>query len=436
MNIDLNGNLWISQTTNPIVDGTVGLLELDPNGHALAYYPYPATVGGVSTSGWAAGDIAVLGAPSTRLCSPPTPTPTSSACTVCGNLDGLYGFNQFNLNVQGGVGFNYGAGAWKGGSGAAPVYVPEGSNDSLSGFIPRGVRSEAALTYDPSFLTPNQLWQSMWFQVSQRAAAAEMVLMDYEHAGFRVRISVFGPRHPDFGKMKVVYSTMGGNKTAFIPWAYGAGPADDTTAWMPISPARHVFGISLTGCGLQVLPGWADPNTNFEGLSLSQTFPDYAPYRLDDGSWLAFGNQANLGAPVDGYIDDIRVYRCGTFTPPTLTPTPVPGAPTLSPTQGPWDGDPGHHRVRCWPNYSRGDENHIGVDIRSFTGGHCGLRVMRGNNRGVCDLWQGNLRAHDTLHKDWDCRGDHGEIVASGVYYVVFTDGDGSTFSQKILIVR
>ncbi|HXC64496.1 MAG TPA: hypothetical protein VNZ67_09060, partial [bacterium] len=312
----------------------------------------------------------------------------------------------------------------------------EGSNDSLSGFIPRGARSEGALAYDPAFLTPNQLWQSMWFQVSQHAAAAEMVLMDYEHAGFRVRISVFGPHHPDYGKMKVVYSTPGGDKTAWIPWAYGSGPVDDTTPWMPISPARHVFGISLTGCGLQVLPGWQDPSTNFEGLSLSQTFADYGPFRRDDGSWLVFGNQAGLGAPVDGYIDDIRVYRCGTFTPPTLTPTPVPGAPTLSPTQGPWDGDPDHHRVRCWPNYSRGDEDHIGVDIRSFTGGHCGLKVLRSNNRGVCDLWQGNLRPQDTLHKDWDCHGDHGEIVASGVYYVVFTDGDGSTFSQKILIVR
>ncbi|HXC63972.1 MAG TPA: hypothetical protein VNZ67_06415, partial [bacterium] len=92
--------------------------------------------------------------------------------------------------------------------------------------------------------------------------------------------------------------------------------------------------------------------------------------------------------------------------------------------------------VRCWPNYSRGDEDHIGVDFRSHVGGYCSVKVMRGSNRGVRDLWQGSLLAHDSLHRDWDCHGDHGEKMASGVYYVVFTDGDGSCFTQKVLIIR
>ncbi|HTB35101.1 MAG TPA: hypothetical protein VK842_09580, partial [bacterium] len=75
-------------------------------------------------------------------------------------------------------------------------------------------------------------------------------------------------------------------------------------------------------------------------------------------------------------------------------------------------------------------------DCRSHVGGHCGLKVMRGNNRDLVQLWQGDLAPHDSFHKDWDCRGDHGELAASGVYYVVFTDGDGSCFTQKVLIIR
>jgi hypothetical protein len=132
---------------------------------------------------------------------------------------------------------------------------------------------------------------------------------------------------------------------------------------------------------------------------------------------------------------------------PTLTPThsasptPAPAwtatvTPTPTPTPTGWDGDGEHHRLHCWPNYSHGDEDHIGVDCRSYVGGHCSLKVLRGNNRGLCGLWDGNLDPHGTLHKDWDCRGDHGELAPSGVYYVVFTDGDGSCYTQKVLIVR
>jgi len=61
---------------------------------------------------------------------------------------------------------------------------------------------------------------------------------------------------------------------------------------------------------------------------------------------------------------------------------------------------------------------------------------MHSNSRGLRDLWQGDLQKHQGIRRDWDCRGDHGEKAASGVYYVVFIDGDGSYHSQKILVIR
>jgi hypothetical protein len=51
-------------------------------------------------------------------------------------------------------------------------------------------------------------------------------------------------------------------------------------------------------------------------------------------------------------------------------------------------------------------------------------------------LWNGNLQAQEEHDEDWDTRDEEGEHMPSGVYYVVFTDGDGTRQTQKVLIVR
>jgi hypothetical protein len=75
--LDGQGYLWVAMDTNPEVAGHVGLLKMDAAGDPIKFFPYPATIGGLSTSGWWAGDVAVLGADGIRSCGG-APTPTAS----------------------------------------------------------------------------------------------------------------------------------------------------------------------------------------------------------------------------------------------------------------------------------------------------------------------------------------------------------------------
>ena len=76
------------------------------------------------------------------------------------------------------------------------------------------------------------------------------------------------------------------------------------------------------------------------------------------------------------------------------------------------------------------------VTVRSYSGGECKIKVNRSSGRECKDIWKGQLQAQEERHEDWDTRDEDGEEIASGVYYVVFTDGDGTRQTQKVLIVR
>lgn len=536
--IDPDGNFWMSQFQNP--GTTVGMLKISPAGVPLAFYVLPGTIGGRSTAGSSVDDLAVIGqaspraacgVPATTPCastatSTTTPTPTASAtpaCPDCATYDGIHGFNAFHLQTEAG-GPGFGTGAWKGAAGAAPVYVQEDSGYDLSGFVARGGRGEGRLSYGGAQWDPTATYLSAWFQVSSAAAPAEMVLMDLQHAGYRVRLSVFGPGHADFGKLKVVYSSAGGQQSAYIPWAYGSGPYDDThTGGGLFSSARSVLAVSMRPCSLAVLPGYLDPATKYQpSAPAGLSFNDYGPHASVTGDELSFGNDQALGAPVDGYFDDIRVYRCAGWTAPTATATATPTAsssqtpfvtmtptatatatpsssavlsstpsatptPTATPSRTPattrtatstatatpsataalpsatasatrtvsptatrsWT--PGavptataaptkvhreDRRLDCHPNFVQGHGGKIRVQARSYSGGRCAIKVNRANGRGVCELWRGDLQPQEIRRQDWDTRDSGGGECASGVYYVVFTDGDGGIQVQKVLIAR
>jgi hypothetical protein len=74
--------------------------------------------------------------------------------------------------------------------------------------------------------------------------------------------------------------------------------------------------------------------------------------------------------------------------------------------------------------------------VRSYSGGRCSLKVNRPNGRVLGELWKGYLAPQEIKKQDWDTKDSSGAETPSGVYYVVFTDGDGSIQVQKVLIVR
>ena len=117
---------------------------------------------------------------------------------------------------------------------------------------------------------------------------------------------------------------------------------------------------------------------------------------------------------------------------PTVTCTTVAPLPTATPRKV----DKDDHRVECRPNYARGDDAKIRVSVRSFAGGECKIKIHRANGRECRALWAGNLQPQEGHDEDWDTNDEEGEHMSSGVYYVVFTDGDGTRQKQKVLIAR
>jgi hypothetical protein len=263
-----------------------------------------------------------------------TPTPTAGlSCADCGTFNGVHGYNSFNLDTQYG-GPALGTGLWLGDPGAQPLYMFEDSGYSLTGFVARGGRGEGKLVYAGDQFDPSSLWLSAWFQVYSGAAPDEMVLMDLQRNGYQVRLSVFGPGHADHGKLKVQYSSASGLQTDFIDWPYGSGPYNDTSAGGPFSPARWVVAVSLRDCQLQVQPGFHEPGIKYlPSAPASVTYADYGPHASVVGNAMTFGNAPSLGAPIDGYFDDIRVYRCAGWVALTATPSPTVVAGTSTHTR-------------------------------------------------------------------------------------------------------
>jgi hypothetical protein len=62
--------------------------------------------------------------------------------------------------------------------------------------------------------------------------------------------------------------------------------------------------------------------------------------------------------------------------------------------------------------------------------------VLRSNGRSRLDLWSGSLAQGQTQTLDWNATDDSGSVLPSGLYYLVFIDGDGTHEEQKILILR
>jgi hypothetical protein len=120
---------------------------------------------------------------------------------------------------------------------------------------------------------------------------------------------------------------------------------------------------------------------------------------------------------------------------PDTAPSPTP-SPTASRTPVPWAAGNGDHRLHCGPSAIQGGHGSIGIDARSLSGGICKLRVLRNSGRTLCHLWAGVLAPGGAHHQDWAGTAEDGESLASGVYYVAFTDGDGTVAVHKVLIIR
>ncbi|MES2201886.1 MAG: hypothetical protein V4498_06525, partial [candidate division FCPU426 bacterium] len=257
----------------------------------------------------------------------PTPVPVATPCN--NHWDGLYGFNEYNLALQAGQdwGPGFGVGTWIGGG--APVYIPEGSNNSVSGFAPRVSHTAAALSFDTTGFDFHDTMVCMHFQVHDSASASEQVLLEARKGGYYLKVSAFGPGHPHFDQLQVIYSTSSGLVTSYVPMVYGTGPAneDDLDTWQDISVGRQPVAIILQASGLTIYPYMPWPGT-LVGADSPVAFTDLAAATLPASpDFLIFGNDKGLLHPVEGYLDDFRIYRCSsTFS---LTPT---IAPTANPT--------------------------------------------------------------------------------------------------------
>lgn len=263
-----------------------------------------------------------------------------------------------------------------------------------------------------------------------------------------------------------------------VSWAVGFTLDGNGDLW--IADYGNHRALSYNGIPTSNLPsavhvlGQADMSSGAINRTGSTTVPSadslYHPYSLAFG-----GNKAYI---TDSSNNRVTIYDMPVNTPtatptataspsgtptrtngPTATASPSPShspsvtptagaSPTASPTRtqtagaiatpspAPTNVSHGDRRVDCHPNFVHGKQGTIRVLARSYSGGRCSLKVDRANGRGLCDLWRGNLQPQEIHVQDWDTHDSQGGECASGVYYVVFTDGDGSIQTQKVLIAR
>jgi hypothetical protein len=224
-----------------------------------------------------------------------------------------------------------GVASWGGGSGARHVVIDDGYGQALSGFIARGARAEGWLSYPGSALA-GEVSLSLQYEVHDQATATEMQLLDWKDAGRSVRISVFGPGHPEHGRLKVEYSNGSGTSVQMLDHAlaptytiYQTGPLNDLDEWAgDIHPggygnyARRFLALSMGACGLRV--AWDGQLSATPSAGVMPGFGGGA----GAGSYLALGNQQGGGKALDGYIDNIYVYRCEGEQTATETPATSP----------------------------------------------------------------------------------------------------------------
>lgn len=88
------------------------------------------------------------------------------------------------------------------------------------------------------------------------------------------------------------------------------------------------------------------------------------------------------------------------------------------------------------PRKSPGDDSPHKVIVRSKEGGRCGVRVYRPEGRACKRLFDGQLAINETKVLLWSADDEAGQRVASGIYLVVFQDGNGTLHKSKVAIIR
>jgi hypothetical protein len=120
------------------------------------------------------------------------------------------------------------------------------------------------------------------------------------------------------------------------------------------------------------------------------------------------------------------------------SPTPSPTAPPVgSATATPSPGPPAISQptVSISPSLVKGSGT-AAITVQSVSGGQATLRILHQNWDPARALWQGVLAPQSSTQVTWDTLLDNGQSAPSGVYYVVFTDGDGAMTAQKMEIAR
>jgi|GEM_PF-4996225 hypothetical protein len=117
---------------------------------------------------------------------------------------------------------------------------------------------------------------------------------------------------------------------------------------------------------------------------------------------------------------EIHGVPCGVYV--SETPTPPPASAL--------------NRLQVFPNLIRGAGAGAKILVYSPRGGFVQVRIIRSNGRPLRNLWKGVLTPGASPSLDWDGLDDSGAAAGSGVYYVVFIDGDGSRARKKVIVLR
>jgi hypothetical protein len=117
---------------------------------------------------------------------------------------------------------------------------------------------------------------------------------------------------------------------------------------------------------------------------------------------------------------EVRGVPCGAYV--SVTPTPPPATAA--------------ERLEVFPNLLRGPGASAQILLNSPRGGDLRVRILRSSGRGLRDLWTGKLGPKGSRTLVWDGRDDAGQDAGSGVYYVLFIDGDGTKVMKKALVIR
>ena len=243
-----------------------------------------------------------------------TVTMTEVPCIACGGqfeYRGMYAYNSSHLSPKDGSA--WGPAIWDGSG--SPIYISEGSGQSVTGFMSQNAR----IAFPVTNLDRVNTFISLYFQVYEQSGAAEMTVLDISRDNYQIKMIVFGPDHAEFQTVRIEYSEAGIIQTASIPFAYVTGPYNDVnTGYGPITVGRTLIGIELGECGLRIYPENGGPDSSG---TLGYQFPNFGPGPVSADYFYA-GNNAAGTMPVNGYLDDVRVWTCADRD-PTETSSPT-----------------------------------------------------------------------------------------------------------------